>query len=265
MRARTPRLRGARRLPAGGSDVASVSAEGNNCMSRLAVSEIFGPTFQGEGPSIGCPCMFVRLGGCNLHCSWCDTPYTWDWTGRNGVRYDPRTELKNLTVDSVLNALLGHKERLLVVSGGEPLLQMCGLTDLVSAIHHEGWKVEVETAGTIAPTTDLIANVTSFNVSPKLGNSGNDHQSRYRPEALSALQGSTRAVWKFVVRELADLEEIQALVDRAGLAPIYVMPEGTSAAAIIRNSQLIETEVLRRGWRLTTRLQTLLHGNDRGV
>ena len=52
----------------------------------LAVSEIFGPTHQGEGPSTGRLCGFVRLARCNLSCLWCDTPYTWDWGGnRIGV------------------------------------------------------------------------------------------------------------------------------------------------------------------------------------
>src|SRR4029450_7825218 len=56
---------------------------------ELVVSEVFGPTFQGEGPSVGRRAGFVRLGRCNLDCSWCDTPYTWDWE-----RHDPAVELR---------------------------------------------------------------------------------------------------------------------------------------------------------------------------
>ena len=60
----------------------------------LVVSEVFGPTFQGEGPSSGQRAMFVRLGRCNLDCAFCDTAYTWDWT-----RYDPDAELRRRSVD----------------------------------------------------------------------------------------------------------------------------------------------------------------------
>src|SRR5262245_52198924 len=63
----------------------------------LVVSEVFGPTWQGEGPSIGRRCGFVRLGRCNLACTWCDTPYTWDWE-----RYDPAKELHRRLVTEVV-------------------------------------------------------------------------------------------------------------------------------------------------------------------
>ena len=68
----------------------------------MIVSEVFGPTVQGEGPSCGRIATFVRLGRCDLRCSWCDTPYTWDWHGHNGVRYDPAQELERLDVLSVV-------------------------------------------------------------------------------------------------------------------------------------------------------------------
>ena len=46
--------------------------------TKLKLSEVF-ESIQGEGPSAGLPCVFVRLATCNLHCSYCDTKYTWDW------------------------------------------------------------------------------------------------------------------------------------------------------------------------------------------
>src|SRR5690606_2170027 len=53
----------------------------------LNVNEIFGITIQGEGPSMGRPCAFVRLFQCNLQCTWCDTPYTWAVTERKAQRH----------------------------------------------------------------------------------------------------------------------------------------------------------------------------------
>jgi 7-carboxy-7-deazaguanine synthase len=231
----------------------------------LVVSEIFGPTLQGEGPSVGQRCSFVRLGGCNLHCAWCDTAYTWDWTGRNGHRYDPRSELRTLPIDDVWSQLEGTKTQMVVVSGGEPLLQQDALTRLLTRARAAGWRVELETAGTIMPTAALCALVTQFNVSPKLAHSGNDRAARYRPEVLDRLQATQHAVWKFVAQEPADLEEIAELVAAHQLRPVYVMPEGTSADALLRRSADLADAVIARGWNLTTRLHILLYGARRGV
>ena len=48
---------------------------------KIRVNEIFGPTIQGEGSTVGKPCFFLRVAGCNLHCGWCDTYYTWNYEG----------------------------------------------------------------------------------------------------------------------------------------------------------------------------------------
>jgi 7-carboxy-7-deazaguanine synthase len=96
--------------------------------AELTVSEVFGPTFQGEGPSTGQIAMFVRLGRCNLDCRWCDTAFTWDWS-----RFDPAVELHRRTVAELLVELDRINAPLLVVTGGEPLLQQQGLEPLLAA------------------------------------------------------------------------------------------------------------------------------------
>ncbi len=231
----------------------------------LVVSEIFGPTFQGEGPSLGRRCSFVRLGGCNLHCRWCDTAYTWDWTGRNGIKYDPRQELRKIAVEEVWADVASRGADMLVVSGGEPLLRQTRLIGLLAKARAAGWWIEIETAGTIAPIPELMRLVDRFNVSPKLDNSGNAVDERYVPAILDALQATGKAAWKFVAIGPGDLIEIAALVDRHQLWPIYVMPEGVTAEAITRHAQSIAEDVLRRGWNLTMRLHILLYGNRRAV
>src|SRR5204863_10000958 len=133
----------------------------------LVVSEVFGPTWQGEGPSLGRRCGFVRLGRCNLACTWCDTPYTWDW-----ARYDPAVELHRRMVTEVVSELDAMGIDMVVISGGEPLLQQSHLAPLLAAAEQRQWRIEVETAGTLAPAAALDA-VDRFNVSPKLANSGN--------------------------------------------------------------------------------------------
>ena len=129
----------------------------------LVVSEIFGPTFQGEGPSTGRRCLFLRLAGCTLACTWCDTPYTWDWRGVNGVQFDPAREMKLLSVEEIVADLDRRGEKFLVVSGGEPMLQLD--VPLVAALHAAGFQVAIETNGTL-PVLDLLDWVC---VSPKGG------------------------------------------------------------------------------------------------
>lgn len=231
----------------------------------LLVSEIFGPTFQGEGPSLGRRCTFLRLGACNLHCTWCDTPYTWDWTGRNGRVYDPRQELQRRSVDDVWTDLASRSAEMLVVSGGEPMLQQSQLLPLLRRAEATRWWIEVETAGTIAPIPGFEALIGRFNISPKLENSGNTAAERYKPMALDALQATNKAAWKFVAQSVDDLDEIGELVNRHDLAPVYVMPEGITADVIARRSQDLTEAVLARGWNLTTRLHVLVYGNRRGV
>lgn len=241
------------------------SREDAGAAAVLSLSEVFGPTFQGEGQSLGRRCTFVRLGACNLHCVWCDTPYTWDWTGRNGQAFDPKVELTKVSATDLWSDVQRQNTGMLVVTGGEPLLQQRGLIDLLRLAREAGWWLEIETAGTIAPVSELSALVDRFNVSPKLANSGNEHGKRFSPVALATLQETQKATWKFVVTERADFAEIDLLVDRFGLEPIWIMPEGTQAEVIRDRLESLANDVLERGWNLTTRLQVEIWGNRRGV
>lgn len=229
--------------------------------AALVVSEVFGPTFQGEGPSLGRTAAFVRLGRCNLACTWCDTPYTWDWS-----RHDPAAELQELSPDDVLARIdsMGPVV-LLVVTGGEPLLQQRRLPPLLRGAQERNLRVEVETAGTLAPEPGILDLVDRFNVSPKLANSGNPVERRLRPEVLRAFEASGKAVFKFVVQGPAELDEVQAVVDECGLSEVWVMPEGTDAAALTARMQALAPAALARGWHLTPRLHVHLWGDRRGV
>lgn len=227
--------------------------------AALVVSEVFGPTLQGEGPSAGQAAGFVRLGRCNLACRWCDTPYTWDWE-----RHDPAEELRTMAVADVLALLDAMAVRLLVVTGGEPLLQQRHLPPLLEGAKARGWEVEVETSGTVAPSvaTDLV---NRFNVSPKLANSGMALERRYRPDVLRAFRAGGRAVFKFVVADPADLAEVEAIVAECELGPVWVMPEGTDAVTVLARLRELAPHVVARRWNLTPRLHILLWGDRRGT
>lgn len=233
----------------------------------LVVNEIFGPTVQGEGRSLGRRCAFLRLGGCNLSCSWCDTPYTWDWTGagENGVAYDPRRELHRRPVDNVVAELLGFGTDLIVISGGEPLGQQKRLIPLVTAMTGRGIEIEVETNGTHAAHPELVAAGVRFNVSPKLSHSGDPLHRRIVPAALTSLSALQSSMFKFVCQNTRDLDEVAELVATFGLRSVWIMPIGRTADDVTKHMGELADEVIMRGWNLTTRLHTLLWDDKRGV
>lgn len=226
----------------------------------LVVNECFGPTLQGEGPSAGRRCGFVRLGRCNQACVWCDEPQTWAWD-----RFDPDAELHQMPVDDVVAGVDAMDVDMVVVTGGEPMLQQPrGLEALLHALKASGKRIEIETAGTIAPSmADGL--VDQWNVSPKLANSGNPIDRRYKPDVLRAFEATGRAVFKFVACEPSDLDEVSAIVEGCGLTNVWIMAEGTDAATLERRSAALADDVVNRGWNLTTRLHILLWGDRRGV
>lgn len=227
----------------------------------LLVAEMFGPTVQGEGPSCGRQALFVRLSRCNLACPDCDTPFTWDWR-----RFDVSSETQRVPVREAISWVLAHPTELVVVTGGEPLLQQEQLLQVVNALAAAGRRVEVETNGTIVPMPALAQAVAGFNVSPKLFNfaSPGDRDKRLNPEALRALSATGRAVFKFVATSGADLDEIAHLQRRFDLRPVWVMPKGTSARRVVDVMRELADEVVKHGWNLSTRLHVLAWGDERG-
>ncbi|HVE95366.1 MAG TPA: 7-carboxy-7-deazaguanine synthase QueE [Acidimicrobiales bacterium] len=225
----------------------------------LVVNEVFGPTIQGEGPAAGRRCAFLRLGRCNLSCAWCDTPHSWDWS-----RHDPATELVERTTESVFDEIASMRVDMVVVTGGEPLLQWRRLPPLFRACRSAGWEVHVETAGTlpwIGPT-DLV---TQWVVSPKLANSQMPLERRYRPAVLAGFVAA-RAAFKFVVTSPADLDEIAGIVTEVNIPPrsVWIMPEGTDRDRVVRRTAALADAAIARGWNLTTRLHVIAWGAQRG-
>ncbi|MGQ0776608.1 MAG: 7-carboxy-7-deazaguanine synthase QueE [Pseudonocardiales bacterium] len=233
--------------------------------SRLRIVDpfgTFGPTFQGEGISTGQRALFIRLSRCNLSCPGCDTPETWDWS-----RYDPHTDSRWACTDELVQWVHGQRfTDLVVITGGEPLLQQHGLVPLVEALAECGRRVEIETNCTRMPVPELIAAVTRFNVSPKLAafGGGVSRERRIVPEALHVFAASGKAVFKFVACCIADLDEIAELEQEFQLAPVWVMPVGSTHDEVVAGLRALADPVLARGWNLTGRFHVLLWGAERG-
>ncbi|MFI1700367.1 7-carboxy-7-deazaguanine synthase QueE [Streptomyces bobili] len=234
----------------------------NDAAFWLIVAECFGvevPTFQGEGPSCGHPALFIRLSRCNLTCTKCDTKYTWDWS-----QFDPHKESTKRTVADLVAWAASSPVELVVITGGEPLLQQARLVPLIRGLLAAGKRVEFETNGTLAPFPKLVVDGVRFNVSPKLASFGMDEAKSVVPAALEAFVATGRAAFKFVASSVADLDRVAELADAHRLAPVWVMPEGTTADAITETTRVLADAVAARRWHFTTRLHVLAFADARG-
>ena len=120
----------------------------------MKIAEIF-CSIQGEGKLAGTPSTFVRTSGCNLRCTWCDTPYT-SW----------RPEGEAVGLDEILGRVHEFPARHVVLTGGEPMIAP-EIEELTRRIAEAGYHLTIETAGTV--WRDVVCDLAS--VSPKLANS----------------------------------------------------------------------------------------------
>ncbi len=232
--------------------------------------EIFA-SLQGEGPSQGKPCAFVRLSRCNLACVWCDTAYTWRFTGdnrphRSNETYDRKANQVGLSEEDVAARIAALDQPRLVVTGGEPLLQAAALARML-ALLPEGMAVEIETNGTVAPTPALDTLVSQYNVSPKLAHSGNPAELALPPERLAHWAATPRAVFKFVIAQAPDLAEVLALIERYAIPRerVWLMAEGTDSATLRAREAWLAQLCLDHRLTLSGRLHIDLFGDTRGT
>lgn len=239
--------------------------------------EIFA-ALQGEGASIGRPCVFVRLSRCNLACEWCDTAYTWRFEGdnrphRDGVAFDRADNQvawdENRVAEAIHTMLPADPaSRRVVITGGEPLLQAPALVRMLARLETLGGAfVEIETNGSVVPSQALAVRVHQFNVSPKLSHSGNPRELAIRGEALAFFVADRRAFFKFVVASPEDVEEVATLAKEHGLPAgrIYLMPEGRDSATLRERTAWLADLCLQRGYAMTDRLHIHLSGDTRGT
>ena len=223
----------------------------------MKIAELF-YSLQGEGMLIGVPSVFIRTSGCNLRCSWCDTPYT-SW----------QPEGAELSLDRILDEVKAHPARHVVVTGGEPMIAP-EIIPLTERLNRLGLHVTIETAGTVFQpvSCDLMS------ISPKLSNStptgsfaAQHERLRIQPAMLRDLMTRYEYQLKFVIAKPEDVEELRALVATLSADPqrVVLMPEGTDRDVLRERSVWLAEVAKTEGFRFTPRLHVELWGNQRGV
>ena len=207
----------------------------------------------------GVPSVFVRTSGCNLRCTWCDTPYT-SW----------QPEGEERTIDSIVREVNGYNAAHVVITGGEPMIAPA-IAELTQALTQH---ITIETAGTVF--VDVRCDLMS--ISPKLANStprerdggrwaAQHERLRYQPEVLKKLMSRYEYQLKFVIAEPSDIEEVAAMTKELGAETerIVLMPEGTDASVLAERGRWLVEICKERGYRFSPRLHIQLWGNRRGV
>lgn len=231
----------------------------------MRIAEIF-HSIQGEGILTGMPSVFIRTSGCNLRCSWCDTPYT-SW----------RPEGRDWSVESLVEKVLTYQCGHCVITGGEPTVAV-GMDTLTRALRDQGLHVTIETNGTMPPG-DIQVDLASL--SPKLSNSSPDASAhpaeaamhrpdlRLKPDVLDQWIERFPYQLKFVVSGDSDIEEIQALLRRLANpvppANVMLMPEGVNEKTLRARQAMLIDLCKRHGYRYCSRLHIELFGNTRGT
>jgi 7-carboxy-7-deazaguanine synthase len=227
----------------------------------MKIAEIF-YSIQGEGMLAGVPSVFVRTSGCNLRCTWCDTPYTsWKPEGQD-VGFGP-----------ILANIRRHWSGYVVLTGGEPMIvpEIVELTQKIRTIEHH---ITIETAGTVFQPVECDL----MSISPKLANStprdreggrwAEQHDRvRYQPDVLKELTGRYPYQLKFVVATIDDIKEIREIVDAIGANPekVLLMPEGTQLDILQDRSRWLVEVCKNLRYRFCPRMHIAIWGDQRGV
>lgn len=246
----------------------------------MLISEIY-LSRQGEGRLSGTPSVFVRTSGCNLRCSFCDTPFTsWRPEGTQQPISDVVAAVNRSAADKLPDRIdqaetgFEGPAKHVVLTGGEPMLAK-GVAELCEQLHQSGFHITIETAGTLDPNLhcDLMS------ISPKLSNSvpsqeragqwAAKHQAtRYRPDVTATLIRRHDYQLKFVVSAPSDLTEIESYLNDVGSvdrAKVLLMPEGIDADTLGQRAAWLEKLCAEREFQFCPRFHIHWYGNKRAT
>jgi 7-carboxy-7-deazaguanine synthase len=241
----------------------------------IRISEIFGPTIQGEGALIGKPTVFVRTGGCDYRCAWCDTLHAVD----SAFRHD-WTPMTPEAIMMQVEILSGGRPLTISLSGGNPAIQPLG--SLIDLGRSQGYEFALETQGSIAQ--GWFSKLDVLTLSPKPPSSGMTTDWQALADCIAAAGEKTRTALKIVVFDDTDYAYAKEVSERCPDLPLYLQPgnhtppslqaETDGSAAFIdtdgimaRLRWLIDKVAEDRWFNATVlpQLHSLIWGNLRGV
>jgi len=242
-------------------------------MSKIPVIEIFGPTIQGEGAVIGLKTMFVRTAGCDYSCSWCDSAFTWDGTGKNDIKQMEATEIWE-----DLKRMGGESFSYVTISGGNPAL-IKNLTSLVDLLQQKGIKICLETQG--SKWQEWFYQIDELTLSPKPPSSGMKTNFTILDQILHNLeqqQKDQHTSLKVVVFNEEDYQFAKTVYKRYPTIPFFLQVGNEDSQT--DDHQLLINQLIQQYEKLINKvmvdeefkdvkvlpqLHTYLWGNKRGV
>lgn len=236
-------------------------------MSQLRIAEIFGPTIQGEGALIGAPTVFVRAGGCDYRCSWCDSLHAVDTAFRHTWAAMPTD-----AVWAEVLRLSGGKPLTVSLSGGNPAIQ--DFSQLIALGKAQGYRFACETQGSVARS--WFADLDMLILSPKPPSSQESVDWATFDACLLAAQGAGQIVMKIVIFDDADYDWAQQVADKYPDLPLYLQPgnlvvdpEVAVDPQVLADKLLwLVEKTMKDSWfvpRVLPQLHVFLWGNKRGV
>jgi 7-carboxy-7-deazaguanine synthase len=242
-------------------------------VSKIPVLEIFGPTIQGEGMVIGQKTMFVRTAGCDYSCSWCDSSFTWDGSGKDLIKQMDASEIW-----AELKSLGGEGFSFVTISGGNPAL-LKNLSSLVELFIENNIKVCLETQG--SRWQDWFLQIDELTLSPKPPSSGMNTDFEILDSIIDRLQenqSSQNVSLKVVVFDAVDYEYAKLVHHRYQDLPFY-MQVGNDDIVSSKKEKLLSDLLDKYEWlinkamldielknvRILPQLHTYIWGNKRGV
>ncbi len=225
----------------------------------MKVDEIFGPTIQGEGALAGTVTMFVRLGGCDYQCSWCDTLHA--VLPENVVHWK---DMSAVEIEAELTRLYPNSPHgsWTTISGGNPAIWQTELPELVDELRAHGRRVNIETQGSVPNAAFKRADTVTL--SPKGPSSGMVLNQDKLSECVRLANG--RAVFKFVVGDAQDMAFARATAARHPEVPVFAQPITVNRAFpnLATLCETVATTPELAHWKVIPQLHVLAWGNERG-
>lgn len=214
-------------------------------MTVYKINEMF-ETIQGEGQYTGTPSIFIRLQGCPVGCSWCDTKQTWEQDEQDKVspelmimKTSDSPTWTEMSVDDVITLFeqQGYQAKHIVITGGEPC--MFDLNPLCERLHDSGYSTQIETSGTFeiqAPEDTWVT------VSPKINMKGGY-------DILASCMLRANEVKHPVAREVhvKELEDLLAIKPTKPGTLVYLQPISQKTSA----TKLAIDTCIKKNWRLS--------------